>query len=706
MGNRVRRVNMGVLLVAALGAAGCSSDWADRWSTTSRINRAFPLPTDLRVQHADLMEAVRDDAEVKRRVTEQYQRFMKVRALDCTQSVDVGWFDSVSAIQDKVRNLDCFKQRDASLLQWVGLQSLAVELRKPPLRPVAALPANGQIIAAPNTTSLLVSTSSNVGVAKNGSGLLTVVDLSGGPTLSQFQGPSDWSIGGSVSPNGRMLATPVSNSSLQIFRLDKGESMFKTSQYNGLIEWLPKQEAVLLKDRQGVAHLMDLKSGDVRNALAGLVNVDWSLPMPGVDGRYVMGSSDTVALVDIGRDAKGALTIDTPQRWKLESRKGSGWPALFLKGKRLVYSAHPDLAWVNTDDGTQGKWLTSALNTAEFTKMSDTTLSLWHGERGAVVPPKRKLLDLTTMTLAEITPQPDRGDYSFNIPPRSGLASATGSAINYLTQVATANPEPFDDAVERGKRANDAFQLQLQIARMEAMRQSQADPLYEARQAQVAAAAAEAAAAAAREAAGSSSRPPSASSRTSIVSPEMLEAYSKQVRAANAAAAIRDGLPRDVIDDIRHGRSRSNQATTTVVLPGKPAPEPMLKGVPSQARLHMIGVYEGVAEKGREAIRTARPVVVSVMPGNTPLVLSLSSYEAVRWRIVNPSNRPIAAVLLSGYTPSTVEGSAPVTRIGSKYAYKLDSREYVTLKDDIAHYVANPVSSFQGAYSGQRFDIN
>lgn len=139
-----------------------------------------------------------------------------------------------------------------------------------------------------------------------------------------------------------------------------------------------------------------------------------------------------------------------------------------------------------------------------------------------------------------------------------------------------------------------------------------------------------------------------------------------------------------------------------------PSIAPMLSQVPANAQVAVIGVYESKSgAHGSGVARTAGSVRVSVLPAATPLVLVLSSYEPVRW-IVQNSGRKISAVLLSGYHESSAFGidGAPVLKIGSTYAYKMDSPEYARLKTDIGRYVSNPVRTFQGGYSGQDFSVS
>lgn len=137
------------------------------------------------------------------------------------------------------------------------------------------------------------------------------------------------------------------------------------------------------------------------------------------------------------------------------------------------------------------------------------------------------------------------------------------------------------------------------------------------------------------------------------------------------------------------------------------AVKPLLADVPANAKLSLIGVYEpegAVSRPGSE--RKAAPIRINLVPGDTPLVLALASNEPVTWTI-NANGRRIHTILLSGYHESSVvgQGKAQVLKIGSNYAYKMDSPEYVQLKKDIARYVSVPVQAFQGGYKGREFTV-
>lgn len=137
-------------------------------------------------------------------------------------------------------------------------------------------------------------------------------------------------------------------------------------------------------------------------------------------------------------------------------------------------------------------------------------------------------------------------------------------------------------------------------------------------------------------------------------------------------------------------------------------PAPGLSGVPADAQVHIVGVYEGQRASapgtGRDARRDVR---VLVRPSARPVVLVLASYEPVNWQVVN-AGAQISAVLLSGYHPSGVvgAGTAPMLRIGSAYAYSAGSAEFANLRQAVTRYTGpREIRSFQGSYSGTDFTV-
>lgn len=150
------------------------------------------------------------------------------------------------------------------------------------------------------------------------------------------------------------------------------------------------------------------------------------------------------------------------------------------------------------------------------------------------------------------------------------------------------------------------------------------------------------------------------------------------------------------------GAARWPAVAAPMVLPG-------LGEVPRDAQVHIVGVYEGeggAAPAGSTA-HPVRNVRVRTRASSRPMVLVLASYEPVNWIVTNSGAR-IAAVLLSGYHPSSVTGigTATVLRIGREYAYEANTDGYVRLRKAVAQYVGErEVRSFQGTYTGAEFTV-
>lgn len=134
---------------------------------------------------------------------------------------------------------------------------------------------------------------------------------------------------------------------------------------------------------------------------------------------------------------------------------------------------------------------------------------------------------------------------------------------------------------------------------------------------------------------------------------------------------------------------------------------PGLEGLPKDAQVHIVGVYEGKRPSGSPAADRRQPVRVVVRGTGHPMILVLAGYEPVTWQVANTGAR-IVAVLLSGDASSSVAGagSVPILRIGHHFAYKAEGEEYQALRLAVARYTGSaPIRSFQGAYTGSDFSL-
>lgn len=130
----------------------------------------------------------------------------------------------------------------------------------------------------------------------------------------------------------------------------------------------------------------------------------------------------------------------------------------------------------------------------------------------------------------------------------------------------------------------------------------------------------------------------------------------------------------------------------------------------ADAQIEGVGVYQGTAIQSGSRSSDGRrigAIDVRVRPSAKPIVLVLSSYEAVRWNVIVEPGARLATVLLSSYGASQVVGAGAVrvVQIGTTYAYKLGSSEYDALNQDVKKWTGKGMGIFQGRYEGSTFSV-
>lgn len=138
---------------------------------------------------------------------------------------------------------------------------------------------------------------------------------------------------------------------------------------------------------------------------------------------------------------------------------------------------------------------------------------------------------------------------------------------------------------------------------------------------------------------------------------------------------------------------------------------PILRGVASDSTIDAIGVYQGT--RGRDEVRVntssgarvAAPVTVSIGRTERPVILVLSSYEPVLWKIRASREARVRHIFMSGYYDSLIEGisGVEITKIAGAYAY--DERGLPQLNERIRQYTGREIGRFQSAYSGREFFV-
>ncbi len=147
----------------------------------------------------------------------------------------------------------------------------------------------------------------------------------------------------------------------------------------------------------------------------------------------------------------------------------------------------------------------------------------------------------------------------------------------------------------------------------------------------------------------------------------------------------------------------------------------VLDPVPMDAfELHVVGVYEPLRIPDGRPARSMRPIDVQVERTAKPVVLALTSYEPVEWRIRTTPGAAIAAVIVAGYHRQTVSwrtpvrSNTPVYMVGRdlcRYPYQWEASdsgrvsEFAVFQSALEEYSGLTVKSFNGCYTGREFVV-
>jgi hypothetical protein len=124
----------------------------------------------------------------------------------------------------------------------------------------------------------------------------------------------------------------------------------------------------------------------------------------------------------------------------------------------------------------------------------------------------------------------------------------------------------------------------------------------------------------------------------------------------------------------------------------------------SAAELHVIGVYEGEYPPGVQHAAGFHPqgkAAVKVFASSTPVILVVTAYEPVRWKIEVEEGGTIAQLVLAGYHDQEVEGlpaSVPVIK-RKFFTYDPGDDEFPQIREELLALTGKPIASFQGVYS-------
>ncbi|MEO7496234.1 MAG: hypothetical protein ABIT83_09765 [Massilia sp.] len=162
--------------------------------------------------------------------------------------------------------------------------------------------------------------------------------------------------------------------------------------------------------------------------------------------------------------------------------------------------------------------------------------------------------------------------------------------------------------------------------------------------------------------------------------------------------------------------SRAGNAAGFVGLPEltarKPRPDdvtkPVFAGMGSDVQVEAIGVYQPPRPSPGANAQGGGTIDVRVQAASKPIVLVLSSYERVNWRLSLAPGARLAAVVLSSYNNASDvvgNGGARVVRDKLPTAYERNNATYREFEESVRQLIGKPLYLFQGSYEGRAFSV-
>lgn len=137
-----------------------------------------------------------------------------------------------------------------------------------------------------------------------------------------------------------------------------------------------------------------------------------------------------------------------------------------------------------------------------------------------------------------------------------------------------------------------------------------------------------------------------------------------------------------------------------------------LQGKLAFAEVHVIGLHDAQTVGGE--------VIVNVNASEKPIILVLTAYSTVSWKVVPAKDAQLVQVIVGGYQPQKVDGvNVPlesytylprqpgVARLRYFYAYREGDAMYQRMATQLRQITNKEITSFQGdlRYSGTPFVV-
>lgn len=324
------------------------------------INSAIPLSGSAQTAILQMRRLVRDDGW-RAGIEAQLALRMRLRALACSQSIEIPLGLSNEQIHDRYGGDPCFAKQDDDIAAWLGLRTVGSLLALPALRPMpASAPQSIADAVAPIQRTYFAT---GAGVAAVSSYRdLEVIDLAlGVPINTRFE--STGAVLLSIAPNGRVYMARQ-RGVIGFYDSEDGTLIAQPEWCLNAIDcgfhWLDEHTALIEDPATRAPALYDFRSGTIGPFDGGFEPVSRIAPVPGAASAFAAfrNSGITEFKLIYGADGKPHAQVMQVEQYRLNlipvdtgGLAGGGRQYVDTSGGKLVITDLTDLRSESIDLG-------------------------------------------------------------------------------------------------------------------------------------------------------------------------------------------------------------------------------------------------------------------------------------------------------------------------------------------------------------------
>lgn len=316
----------------------------------AQVNAAIPLSGSAQTALSEAQHRV-DDKVMLAGIQSQLALKMKLRALNCVQTLGIAPGLSSQQLHDSYGGNPCFAKQDDDIAKWLGMRTVGYLLTLPPLRPVPAAAPQSITDTEGNIMSAHLATQAGIAVLQSGKDV-EVIDIARDTPINSRLRQDDGPLTG-VSPNGRIYVSST-NRGLRFYSSEDGTLLADSglNEYATLcgLPWLDPL-TILTRDPNsfGTSAIYDFASGSFTPMDSGLANVNCIVPAPGA-GDTSVGFGNLVSRFRLVHGSDGKPYIDVLQAKQTNlfiSRRNAG---LAAGGRQFIYVTKDQLGITDLGD--------------------------------------------------------------------------------------------------------------------------------------------------------------------------------------------------------------------------------------------------------------------------------------------------------------------------------------------------------------------